>query len=163
MEQKKQIREQLKYAKDLFQADQVIRQYTGFKTIAEKIAFLKGMFDEALEIKNLENPEEHIDPENELYRNCLSSIMAKDARKEMVSINVKLTVSVEFKRTNRNGTHIFAVYVDELDRGQVGEIRLFSDDSIRFVKKNDEWPWEVHVRSKYSAVRLKKIISQQSS
>ena len=162
MEPKKQIREQIKYAGNLFQADKIIRQYTGFKTSREKTAFLKGMFDEALEIKNLENPESYIDPENELYRRCLNSVMVKDTGKDTISINVKQSIWVRFKKTNRHGTHIFDVY-EEDSNSQVGQIRLLSDDSVKFINKNDEWKWGVQVISKFSALRLRNMVSQNCS
>ena len=162
MEPKKQIREQIKYAGNIVQADEIIRQYTGFKTPREKTAFLKGMFDEALEIKNLENPESYIDPENELYRKCLNAIMVKDTGKDTISKNIKQPIRVEFKKTNRHGTHIFDVY-EEDSNSQVGQIRLLSDDSVKFINKNDEWKWGVQVISKFSALRLRNMVSQNCS
>ncbi len=65
----KEVKVLIELCTDLEEADKVINDYYGFKTIEEKVAFLKGMFDVRL------IGHEHDEPDENTYRMMLYAII----------------------------------------------------------------------------------------
>lgn len=65
----KDVKVLIELCTDVEKADRIIKDYYGFETIREKVAFLKGMFDISIV------GHEHEEPNEDTYRMMLGAII----------------------------------------------------------------------------------------
>ncbi len=69
MERRKNVKTLIELCTDVKEADRIINEHYGFKTIQEKVAFLKGMFDVSIVGHDRDEPDE------DTYRILLHAII----------------------------------------------------------------------------------------